>query len=60
MIQIEGKTVYVKGRTAGQIKTKCPNCADVGKKHLSDTPLSVNLTDGTFNCHKCGWSGWFF
>lgn len=40
-----------------QQKVHCPNCAKVGKTNLRDTPLSINLNDGLYNCHKCGWSG---
>lgn len=41
----------------GNIKTTCPNCAKVGKQHLNDKCLSVNTTEGVWNCHKCGWTG---
>lgn len=44
------------GRT-GNIKTNCPNCAKVGKHNLKDTSLSVNVTEGIWKCHKCGWTG---
>jgi twinkle protein len=40
-----------------QQKVVCPNCAKVGKTNLKDTCLSINLKDGLYNCHKCGWSG---
>lgn len=43
------------GRT-GNIKTKCPNCKKLGKQHLGDD-LSVNIDEGVWNCHKCGWTG---
>ncbi len=44
--------IDVKGRRAGSVKTKCPQCN--GK-----TDLSVNITEGVWKCHKakCGWSG---
>jgi twinkle protein len=44
------------GRT-GNIKTTCPNCTKVGKQHLNDKCLSVNIPEGVWNCHKCGWTG---
>lgn len=44
------------GRT-GNIKTTCPNCPKVGKQHLNDKSLSVNIGEGVWNCHKCGWTG---
>jgi len=45
-----------KGNRPSQ-KVKCPNCAIVGKKTLNDTPLSIDLNDGLYLCHRCGWSG---
>lgn len=48
--------IEVKGN-AQQQKVKCPNCKKVGHKEHNDTPLSVNFKDGTYNCHRCGWSG---
>lgn len=38
-------------------KVVCPNCIKLGKTNIKDTCLSINLTDGLYNCHKCGWSG---
>lgn len=43
-------------RRSGSVKTKCPQCSD-GRKNKTDTPLSVNITTGEFNCHHCGWKG---
>jgi len=43
-------------RYSGQIKTKCPKCSD-GRKNKSDNPLSVNITNGEYNCKNCGWKG---
>jgi len=40
-----------------QQKVKCPNCVKLGKENYKDTCLSVNLQDGLYNCHKCGWNG---
>lgn len=38
-------------------KVVCPNCVKIGKTNIKDTCLSINLTEGVYNCHKCGWSG---
>lgn len=43
-------------RRSGNVKTKCPQCSD-GRKNKTDTPLSVNITEGEYNCHNCGWKG---
>src|SRR5690606_38224746 len=43
------------GRLSGQVKTTCPKCShDRRKKH--DKCLSVNLDQGCWHCHHCGWS----
>jgi len=40
----------------GNQKTTCPNCSSRRKKS-SDRCLSVNATEGVFNCHHCKWKG---
>jgi twinkle protein len=45
-----------KGNRSEQ-KVTCPNCLKIGKTNYKDTCLSINLTDGLYHCHKCGWSG---
>jgi len=43
-------------RSSGHLKTKCPKCSD-GRKNKTDMPLSVNINEGEYNCHNCGWKG---
>ena len=44
------------GRLSGQVITTCPQCsADRKKKH--EKCLSLNLDEGLFMCHHCGWNG---
>ena len=43
-------------KSSGQIKTKCPKCSHDRKKK-SDPCLSVNIDEGIWNCHNCGWKG---
>lgn len=43
-------------RRSGSVKTKCPKCSD-GRKNKNDSPLSVDINEGAFNCHNCGWKG---
>jgi twinkle protein len=43
-------------KSSGQVKTKCPKCSDDRKKK-SDPCLSVNIDNGIWNCHNCGWKG---
>lgn len=41
----------------GDVKTRCPQCADKRKPgHQHDRPLSVNVEEGVWNCHNCGWA----
>jgi twinkle protein len=40
-----------------QQKTTCPNCVRIGKQNYKDKCLSVNVDQGVYNCHKCGWRG---
>lgn len=44
------------GRTRGQIKTTCPHCKN-SRSHPEDKSLSVDLDNGVWLCHHCGWSG---
>lgn len=46
-----------KNNNGFQQKCKCPNCKTLNKQNYNDTCLSVNLNDGLYNCHKCGWNG---
>lgn len=43
------------GRTYGQIKTYCPECRD-RRTNKQDKSLSVDLDNGVWHCHYCGWS----
>jgi twinkle protein len=48
--------IKLKGQHSQQ-KVQCPNCIKLGKENYKDTCLSVNVADGLYNCHKCGWQG---
>lgn len=44
-------------RNSGQDKVICPNCSHE-RKNKQDPCLSINLNDGTYNCHNnCGFKG---
>jgi twinkle protein len=51
-----GLGIDVLGKS-GKLKVKCPKCQGDRKKNRHDTPLSVNVPKGVWNCHHCGWSG---
>lgn len=48
--------IDTKGRTSGHVKTPCPQCSHT-RRHPKDACLSVNVDEGVWKCHHCGWSG---
>lgn len=44
------------GKTGGNVKTFCPQCHDT-RHNKTDRSLSVNLDEGIWNCHYCGFHG---
>ena len=48
--------IELKGNS-NQQKSKCPNCAKIGKENYKDNCLAVNLQEGIYYCHKCNWQG---
>ena len=44
------------GRKSGHIKTFCPKCRD-SRSNKRDRSLSVDLDNGLWKCHYCGFSG---
>ena len=48
--------IDTKGHTSGRIKTHCPQCHD-SRKNKRDKSLSVNIGEGVWLCHYCGWKG---
>ena len=51
----EENGIYLKG-TSGQEKTTCPKCS-CGRRNSSDKCLAVNIDEGVWHCHHCGWKG---
>ncbi len=41
---------------SGNLKTYCPKCRG-SRSNKRDRSLSVNVAEGVFHCHYCGWSG---
>ena len=54
--ELQDLGILLKGRTSGDVKTKCPQCTPT-RKNKADESLSVNVEKGVYNCHNCGWSG---
>jgi twinkle protein len=40
----------------GQVRTVCPECS-TSRKKKNDPCLAVNVDQGTWFCHHCGWAG---
>lgn len=49
--------IDVRGRTHGNVKTRCPRCDAKKRRGSSDMPLSANVSEGVFLCHRCGFTG---
>lgn len=43
-------------RRSGNEKTTCPKCSE-SRRNKKDPCLNVNITEGWYNCHHCGWKG---
>ena len=43
-------------RDSGNVKVRCPRC-DEQRSDKTDKSLSVNLDEGVWLCHYCGWHG---
>lgn len=43
----------------GNVKTICPQCTPHNRspKNRNSKDLSVNVSEGVWNCHNCGWTG---
>lgn len=45
-------------QSTGNVKVKCPKCHHTHSPgNRSATDLSVNVSEGVWNCHRCGWTG---
>ena len=51
----EENGIYLR-ETSGQEKTVCPECSN-GRRKSKDKCLSVNIDEGVWHCHHCGWKG---
>ena len=48
--------IDIRNVKGSQGKTLCPKCSHTRKKK-TDPCLSVNINEGIWNCHNCGWNG---
>lgn len=50
--------IHVIGGRSGNQKTRCPQCGQPGmRNNWRDKSLSVNVDDGLYRCHYCGFKG---
>jgi twinkle protein len=43
-------------KTSGKTKTKCPKCSH-NRRNKKDPCLAVDIDQGLYHCHHCGWNG---
>ena len=43
-------------KRGGSNKTTCPKCSH-NRKNKKDPCLSVDIENGLYHCHHCGWNG---
>ncbi|MGN6810341.1 MAG: hypothetical protein ACTHMP_05670, partial [Thermomicrobiales bacterium] len=48
--------IDTRGATSGSVRTTCPQCSPSRHK-THDRCLAVNLDDGVYCCHHCGFAG---
>lgn len=49
---LEKLEINLHNKRSGSLKTQCPKCSH-SRKNKKDPCLSVNIDDGTYNCHNC-------
>jgi twinkle protein len=54
--QLQELGIRVRYGQHGNTKTICPKCSQ-DRKNKHDPCLSVNVDEGVWNCHNCGWAG---
>ena len=48
--------IEIPSGASGNIKTTCPKCSS-NRKKSNEKCLSVQVDEGVWNCHHCGFSG---
>jgi twinkle protein len=56
---LENIGIDLKGKVSGNIKSICPKCSHE-RKNKRDLCLSVDIDQGLYHCHHCGWKGKVF
>ena len=53
LTELQDLGIKVKGRSS---KTTCPKCSHT-RRNKKDPCLSIDIDEGLYNCHNCGWQG---
>jgi twinkle protein len=48
--------IEIPSNASGEVDTRCPECSATRRKKTARC-LSVNVREGIWHCHHCGWSG---
>lgn len=56
---LEQLGIRLNNKKYGSVKVPCPKCSE-SRKNKKDPCLSVNITEGVFNCHHCDFKGKVF
>lgn len=54
--KLQALGIEVKSTSRGNVKVRCPKCSE-GRRNKNEPCLSVNVEEGVWNCHNCGWAG---
>jgi twinkle protein len=57
--KLQNLDIDLKNKVTGSIVTVCPQCSELRKKKKQPC-LSVDIDQGLYNCHHCGWTGKVF
>lgn len=58
MKTFEAHNIHLDPGAEGQVRATCPECSPGRRpEHQHERDLSVNVDEGTWQCHHCGWAG---
>lgn len=58
-VLLERMGINLHNKKHGSLKTTCPKCSE-GRKDKKNPCLSVNVSEGVYNCHHCDFKGKVF
>ncbi len=57
-MEFKDHKIEIPADATGEVRAICPECTPHRKpEHQNEKDLSVNVDEGTWYCHHCGWSG---